>query len=110
MWRGTVFLTFALVLYSSANKINPDWVALIKSRGFESDDLKIFMRFTVIVSDLLIMISGAFALASRIPNFSKVNTLLKYILFYLSRCLGKFIDGFTDTWTHFNRSWSFPVQ
>lgn len=75
MWCGTVLLTFALLLYYSANKINPDWVALIKSRGFESDDLKIFMRFTVIVSDLLIMISGAFALASRIPNFSKVTAL-----------------------------------
>lgn len=55
-----------------ANKINPDWIALIKSRGYESDDLKTFMRTTSIVSDILIMISGSFALASKIPNFSKV--------------------------------------
>lgn len=55
--------------------INPDWVTLIKSRGFESDDLKTYMRFTVIASDVLVMISGAFALASRVPNFSKVNTV-----------------------------------
>ena len=69
----------------SANKINPEWVTLIKSRGFESDDLKTFMRLTVICSDLLVMISGAFALAASIPNFSKVCKLEAScrFLFYL---------------------------
>jgi hypothetical protein len=47
-------------------------VSLIKSRGYESDDLKTFMRMTAIVSDLLIMISGSFALVSKLPKFSKV--------------------------------------
>lgn len=67
--------------------INPDWVALIKSRGYESDDLKTFMRFTVIVSDLLIMISGSFALASKIPNFSKVKQSARNILLFQFRRL-----------------------
>ena len=65
-------LSYLFVCVCRANKINHDWVALIKSRGYESDDLKTFMRATVIISDLLIMISGPFALASKIPNFSKV--------------------------------------
>lgn len=34
------------------------------------------MRFTVIVSDLLFMISGAFAVARRIPGFSQAHLLL----------------------------------
>lgn len=59
-----------------AQKFNPDWVALITSRGLETDDLKTFMRATVIVSDLLFMISGAFALARKIPGFSRSHLLL----------------------------------
>ncbi len=59
-----------------AQLINPDWIALISSRGLETDDLKTFMRFTVLVSDLLFMISGAFALARRIPGFSRAHLLL----------------------------------
>nr|XP_023650318.1 dolichyl pyrophosphate Man9GlcNAc2 alpha-1,3-glucosyltransferase [Paramormyrops kingsleyae] len=39
-----------------ANLINPDWVKLHSSRGFESPAHKLFMRATVIVADILIYI------------------------------------------------------
>uniref|UniRef100_A0AAV2KV02 Alpha-1,3-glucosyltransferase n=1 Tax=Knipowitschia caucasica TaxID=637954 RepID=A0AAV2KV02_KNICA len=37
-----------------AKAINPEWVELHKSRGYESDAHKLFMRATVLVADLLI--------------------------------------------------------
>ncbi|XP_033738805.1 dolichyl pyrophosphate Man9GlcNAc2 alpha-1,3-glucosyltransferase-like [Pecten maximus] len=36
-----------------ANQINPDWVALKSSRGFESPEHKLFMRYTVLAADIL---------------------------------------------------------
>ena len=45
-----------------ANSINPDWVRLRTSRGFESPTHKAFMRFTVIISELLIYIPAIFAI------------------------------------------------
>lgn len=39
-----------------AKFINPNYVELNKSRGFESEEHKVFMRFTVILVDLLIYI------------------------------------------------------
>ena len=39
-----------------ASKINPDYVALHKSRGYESYEHKLFMRYSVFLSDLLIYI------------------------------------------------------
>ncbi|XP_060078791.1 dolichyl pyrophosphate Man9GlcNAc2 alpha-1,3-glucosyltransferase-like [Ylistrum balloti] len=36
-----------------ANKINPAWVALKTSRGFESPEHKLFMRYSVLVADIL---------------------------------------------------------
>ncbi|XP_004588786.2 dolichyl pyrophosphate Man9GlcNAc2 alpha-1,3-glucosyltransferase [Ochotona princeps] len=39
-----------------AGFINPDWVALHKSRGYESPAHKLFMRATVLIADLLIYI------------------------------------------------------
>jgi hypothetical protein len=73
-----------ILRFFRANKINPLWVELIKSRGFESEDLKVFMRLTAIASDLLIMISGAFLLSRKIPNFTKVwfrNVLVNSLCF-----------------------------
>ena len=78
-----------------AAKINPQWVELIKSRGFESDDLKTFMRFTVLFSDVLIMISGSFLLSSKIPNFTKVP--LYFLLGLKLIILVKFIGGLIDS-------------
>ncbi|NXJ03351.1 ALG6 glucosyltransferase, partial [Odontophorus gujanensis] len=39
-----------------AKLINPDWIALHTSRGYESQSHKLFMRTTVFVADLLIYI------------------------------------------------------
>lgn len=38
--------------------INPEWFALYSSRGYESLDLKIFMRATVLVSEYLVYVSA----------------------------------------------------
>ncbi|KAK3581862.1 hypothetical protein CHS0354_032768 [Potamilus streckersoni] len=37
-----------------AHCINPEWVALNKSRGFESEGHKLFMRYSVILADVLV--------------------------------------------------------
>ena len=37
---------------------NPDWFAFVTSRGIESADSKIFMRLTVIISDIAVYIPG----------------------------------------------------
>ncbi|XP_018649914.1 dolichyl glycosyltransferase [Schistosoma mansoni] len=39
-----------------ASKIDRDWVQLYTSRGFESKEHKLFMRYTVLVADLLFFI------------------------------------------------------
>ncbi|KAM7539978.1 hypothetical protein Aperf_G00000044681 [Anoplocephala perfoliata] len=39
-----------------AKSLNPQWVELFKSRGFESGDHKRFMRMTVLISDFLTFI------------------------------------------------------
>lgn len=40
----------------TASFINPDYVALYKSRGFESEEHKLFMRYTVLLADILVYI------------------------------------------------------
>lgn len=42
--------------FSSGSFINPSWFELGKSRGIETEESKIFMRSTVLVSDLLVYI------------------------------------------------------
>jgi alpha-1,3-glucosyltransferase len=44
----------------SANKINPEWVALHSSRGIETPSSKVFMRATSLISDLLIYIPSLY--------------------------------------------------
>uniref|UniRef100_A0A8C3T9X4 Alpha-1,3-glucosyltransferase n=1 Tax=Chelydra serpentina TaxID=8475 RepID=A0A8C3T9X4_CHESE len=39
-----------------AKLINPDWIALHTSRGYESQPHKLFMRATVLIADLLVYI------------------------------------------------------
>ncbi|KFQ56478.1 Dolichyl pyrophosphate Man9GlcNAc2 alpha-1,3-glucosyltransferase, partial [Nestor notabilis] len=46
----------SLVCAYIAKLINPDWIALHTSRGYESQPHKLFMRTTVIVADLLVYI------------------------------------------------------
>lgn len=59
-----------------ANKINPEWVALNKSRGHESLKHKLFMRYTVLVADVLIYIPAVFVFSflclGRKPALNKV--------------------------------------
>ncbi|CAD5123876.1 DgyrCDS12184 [Dimorphilus gyrociliatus] len=50
----------SLIMGFIANKINPEFVALHKSRGIESPTHKLFMRYTVIIGDLLIYIPAVF--------------------------------------------------
>ncbi|XP_068676423.1 dolichyl pyrophosphate Man9GlcNAc2 alpha-1,3-glucosyltransferase-like isoform X2 [Montipora foliosa] len=68
-----------------ANKINPKWVALHKSRGHESPQHKLFMRYTVLVADLVIYIPAVFVFSlycsGRKPVLNKVLTAVA-ILFY----------------------------
>ena len=45
----------------SGQVINPEWLALDKSRGLETHLLKVFMRFTVIISDYLLYVPALLA-------------------------------------------------
>lgn len=45
--------------------INPDWFALFSSRGLEDENLKVYMRATVIVSEFLIYIPAAVVFVRR---------------------------------------------
>ncbi|KAB7500359.1 Dolichyl pyrophosphate Man9GlcNAc2 alpha-1,3-glucosyltransferase [Armadillidium nasatum] len=54
-----------------ARYINPNFTTLHVSRGFESKDHKLFMRYTVLVIDLLIFIPAAFLLFRNNENICK---------------------------------------
>ncbi len=43
----------SLILGKVANWINPDWMALDASRGFESESIKLFMRISSLLTDLV---------------------------------------------------------
>lgn len=61
-----------------SNLIHPKWVALGSSRGFESYDHKLFMRYTVLVADIFIYISAVFAFISSCT--AKASTARKGVL------------------------------
>ena len=44
-----------------ASRLNPDWVTLNTSRGYESYEHKLFMRYTVLVADVTVFFSAVFA-------------------------------------------------
>lgn len=48
-----------------ANRINPKWIELLASRGFESNELKVFMRLTVLALDLLLFIPAMILFSKR---------------------------------------------
>ncbi|CAI9544202.1 unnamed protein product, partial [Staurois parvus] len=54
-----------------ARAINPDWVALTSSRGYESPEHKLFMRATVLVADLLIYIPAVILYCSYLQETPK---------------------------------------
>ena len=60
--------------FCRGSAINPDWFELDKSRGFESQGLTAFMRFTVIISDFLIFIPSLIAYAHYgVPTGRKID-------------------------------------
>ena len=44
-----------------ASRLNPDWVTLKTSQGYESSEHKLFMRYTVLVADVAVFFSAVFA-------------------------------------------------
>lgn len=52
-------------LAAAASKIEPELIALYSSRGHESPQSKLFMRATVLVSDILIYFTGLWLFFSR---------------------------------------------
>jgi alpha-1,3-glucosyltransferase len=56
--------------------VDPKWTALKLSKGFQSEDLKTFMRSTVFLTDLLVLFPGVFELANAINNFPKAHVLI----------------------------------
>ncbi|XP_066453800.1 dolichyl pyrophosphate Man9GlcNAc2 alpha-1,3-glucosyltransferase [Eleutherodactylus coqui] len=67
-----------------AHMINPDWVVLKSSRGYESPHHKLFMRGTVLVADLIIYIPAVLWYCSRLQETSarkKVLSLFCILLY-----------------------------
>ncbi|CAL8309317.1 unnamed protein product [Lota lota] len=67
-----------------AKLINPEWVELLGSRGYESPAHKLFMRATVLAADLLVYIPAVVLYCCYLTNGStnkKVGTLLCILLY-----------------------------
>ncbi|XP_013869737.1 dolichyl pyrophosphate Man9GlcNAc2 alpha-1,3-glucosyltransferase [Austrofundulus limnaeus] len=67
-----------------AKIINPEWVELHKSRGYESPEHKLFMRTTVLVADVLIYIPAVVLYCLCLTDGSskkKVSSLLCILLY-----------------------------
>ncbi|KAF7655389.1 hypothetical protein LDENG_00056890 [Lucifuga dentata] len=74
----------SLICAHIAKMINPAWVELHKSRGYESPAHKLFMRVTVLVADLLIYIPAVVLYCLYLTDGSakkKVCTLLCFLLY-----------------------------
>lgn len=70
---GTAYHSW--IMGAAASYINPNWVALDKSRGYESYNHKFFMRMSVLVTDLLIYFSAALAYVKYSNFFLKPQTV-----------------------------------
>ncbi|KAM8805313.1 dolichyl pyrophosphate Man9GlcNAc2 alpha-1,3-glucosyltransferase [Eudromia elegans] len=67
-----------------AKLINPDWIALHTSQGYESQSHKLFMRATVFVADLLIYIPAVVLYCSCLKETStkkKISSALCILLY-----------------------------
>ncbi|XP_036899365.1 dolichyl pyrophosphate Man9GlcNAc2 alpha-1,3-glucosyltransferase [Sturnira hondurensis] len=67
-----------------AKMINPDWIALHTSRGYESQAHKLFMRATVLIADLLIYIPAVILYCCCLKEMSskkKVANVLCILLY-----------------------------
>lgn len=63
----------------AAERINPDFVKLFNSRGYESDSHQFFMRMSVLISDLIFFTSALYYFVQKL-NISKKH---KWVLFGL---------------------------
>ena len=98
---------------------NPDWFALATSRGIESADSKIFMRLTVIISDVIVYIPGTdqndlqkwrhsdVKMTSSWSNFDQVESLYSG-----SREIWPWgiFGTFVESCSLIGWSWSFSIQ
>ncbi|XP_075037912.1 dolichyl pyrophosphate Man9GlcNAc2 alpha-1,3-glucosyltransferase [Mixophyes fleayi] len=66
-----------------ARMINPDWVALISSHGYESLHHKLFMRATVLVADLLVYIPAVLLYCSCLQDTSSKRRALSLLCILL---------------------------
>ena len=77
-----------LSFFCSASKINSSWVKLSASRGMESYDHKLFMRYTVLVIDLLILFPAVLLFwhlnfsSNKVQERNKSFVFLLFLLFY----------------------------
>uniref|UniRef100_A0A4W2F1Z3 Alpha-1,3-glucosyltransferase n=1 Tax=Bos indicus x Bos taurus TaxID=30522 RepID=A0A4W2F1Z3_BOBOX len=77
-------ITFNLPIKQWAKFINPDWIALHSSRGYESQAHKLFMRATVLIADLLIYIPAVVLYCCCLKEIStkkKIATALCILLY-----------------------------
>ncbi|KAL1776492.1 dolichyl pyrophosphate Man9 c2 alpha-1,3-glucosyltransferase [Sigmodon hispidus] len=82
-----------------AEFINPDWVALHTSRGYESQAHKLFMRTTVLVADLFIYIPAVLLYCYSLKETSPKRKVLRR-LFPIDR--GLFEDKVANVWCSIN--------
>lgn len=68
------------VMGAASASINPDWIVLEKSHGYESYHHKLFMRFSVLTTDILIFFSAAIVYVMGQPHTKKI-VLLFAVLF-----------------------------
>uniref|UniRef100_G3NV34 Alpha-1,3-glucosyltransferase n=1 Tax=Gasterosteus aculeatus aculeatus TaxID=481459 RepID=G3NV34_GASAC len=74
----------SLICAYVAKSINPEWVELHKSRGYESPKHKLFMRATVLVADLILFIPAVVLYCLYLTDGSsrkKVSTLFCFLLY-----------------------------
>eukprot|EP00049_Salpingoeca_infusionum_P000601 m.41173 g.41173 ORF g.41173 m.41173 type:complete len:478 (-) comp10522_c0_seq3:115-1548(-) len=59
-----------------ANMIDPSWMALNASRGIETPGVKLFMRYTVLVADVLILVPAVVLWANVATRTLKISNVL----------------------------------
>ncbi|CAH8492424.1 unnamed protein product [Heterobilharzia americana] len=71
-----------------AGQINPNWIELYTSRGFESKEHKLFMRYTVLIADLVFFTPFVLMYFYYVlPKIIKDNNIIQHISGFYSVCL-----------------------
>jgi len=73
---------------SIANRINPNFVELGKSRGHESPEHQYFMRMSVLIPDILIFLTGLFYYLKTAP---KLEERFRWVFLALASHPGSFL-------------------